>query len=120
MHLLLIEPDRLTAEAIIDFLQSNGNTIKWAQGAEQAIAAIDNQVPGVVITELALGAHSGIEFLHEFKSYAEWSDIPIIVFTVDYFAGPANLLKLGASAYLYKPKTPLTLLLQTINNLTTK
>ena len=120
MRLLVIEPDRFTAEALMEFLSANGDTANWVQGAEQAITAIDKALPDVIITELALGAHSGIEFLHEFKSYAEWSHIPVIVFTMEHLQDPSKLLQLGASAYLYKPKTTLQQLQHKIKALTNK
>jgi len=51
-------------------------------GAQAAVHAADERQPDVVVIELQLPAHNGVEFLHEFRSYPEWQWIPVVVNTV--------------------------------------
>ena len=106
-HILLIEPDRSLAESAMLALTSDTTSTKWVTGAQDAIAAADKQCPNLVVLELGLPLHNGIEFLYEFRSYDEWATIPVIMFTMQQISMPELLTKLGVVSYLYKPTTPL-------------
>ena len=66
MHILLIEPSRLLAEQYCRFFESRGHSIAWREDAQGGVIAADEQKPDVVIVELLLAGHSGVEFLYEF------------------------------------------------------
>ena len=107
MNVLLIEPDHSIALSIAKTLQMLGCKVARAASAQKAILAADVCMPDVVVLELALPLHNGIEFLYEFRSYAEWAHIPVIVFTTNNLLEPSLLLKLGVVKCLYKPQTSL-------------
>lgn len=79
MRILLIEPDVILAETYITALKSSGHAVVWVRTAQQAVAAADEKRPDLVILELQMSRHNGIEFLYEFKSYSEWQRVPVIV-----------------------------------------
>ncbi len=111
-QLLLVEPDRLLAETYHQALTVAGYQVAAANSAQAAILAADQGRPELVILELQLVEHSGIEFLYEFRSYPEWQAIPVIIQTqvpVAEFQPSWRLLteELGVRAYLYKPQTSL-------------
>lgn len=111
-HVLLIEPNLLLAKTYTQALVHVGYTVAHVVGAQAAIDAADKMTPDIVVVELQLSQHSGIEFLHEFRSYAEWLHVPVVVNTV---LPPADILTareplqrdLGVRAILYKPRTTL-------------
>lgn len=113
--ILLLESDRSIAISVQDYLTPHGYKVAWSQTAEGAITAADKGNFVCVVTELALGAHSGIEFIHEFHSYTDFSNVPIIVFTSQHILDPVVLKGLGVVKYLYKPQTSLQQLLASIN-----
>jgi len=118
-HILLVEPDRLLAETYRQYLVEGGHDVVPCASAQAAILAADQQKPDVVILELQLIEHSGIEFLYEFRSYPEWQGVPVIVQThvpPNEFAHHGELLQheLGVGAYLYKPLTSLGSLLAAV------
>jgi DNA-binding response OmpR family regulator len=83
----------------------------------------DDVRPDVAIVELQLVAHSGIEFLYEFRSYVDWQNIPVVALTTvppGEFAGSSRLLtdELGVKVYHYKPVTSLAKLLASVHELT--
>lgn len=78
-HVLIIEPDKLLAQTYRRALEHAGCSVAVAHGAQDGVQASDIQKPDVVVLELQLAAHDGIEFLHEFRSYAEWRAVPVIV-----------------------------------------
>jgi two-component system phosphate regulon response regulator PhoB len=117
--ILLIEPDRLLAETYFLALDQAGHRVMACAGAQTAVLVADRQRPDLVILELQLVEHSGIEFLYELRSYPEWQDIPVIVHSLvppAEFRSSRRLLEedLGVKAYLYKPRTSLRQLLDTV------
>jgi DNA-binding response OmpR family regulator len=119
--ILLIEPNTLLAQTYTAALQHNGYNVTVAYGAQTAIDEADKQTPDLVIVELQLAAHGGIEFLHEFRSYAEWQSIPVIVNTLVSPAHVASVRaalinELGVCAVLYKPRTSLQQLLRHVRD----
>jgi DNA-binding response OmpR family regulator len=120
MHILLIEPDHVLADTYRQALQDNGHQITTVPTAQAAISAADAQKPDLVILELQLVEHSGIEFLYEFRSYPDWQGIPVIVHSLvppgEFSASQAILHdELGVTAYLYKPHASLRQLLRQID-----
>ena len=121
-NILLIEPDRVLAETFVRTLLSAGHEVIPCASAQAGIIASDKIKPDIVILELQLIEHSGIEFLYEFRSYSEWQNIPVLVHTIvpsGEFAASRQLLsdELGVTAYLYKPTTSLKKMLSHVNQL---
>lgn len=111
-HILLIEPNTLLAASYKQALEHAGHTVAHVSGAQAGIDAADTQTPDLVITELHLPGHSGLEFLHEFRSYTEWMRIPVVLntaLTVSQIAPAIEALHrdLGIREVLYKPRTSL-------------
>ncbi len=110
MNILLIEPNTLISNQYVGYLSQQGHEITSVSDAQEAILAADKQAPDLVIMEPLLAAHSGIEFLYEFRSYSEWQNIPVIILS-RVQAGKLGLndknskeLKVTA---LYKPEVSL-------------
>lgn len=110
-RILLLEPNKLLADQTKEFLEEAGHEVNWAQNAQKAINVADSKKPDIVVMEILLAAHSGIEFLHEFRSYAEWRSVPVIIFSRlprdDLKTSDSALNELGVTRYLYKLKTSL-------------
>lgn len=108
MNVLLIEPNKILAQAYSSELQALGIKVAWVTGAEQAIRQIDKKLPDVVVLEPKLAGHSGVEFLHEFRSYEDWHDIPVIIFSSvpEYSFGVDEAVwqKFGVERYLDKSR----------------
>src|SRR5665213_608152 len=115
-QILLVEPDRLLAETYSQALTGAGHKVMIAPGAQAAISAADTARPDLVILELQLVEHSGIEFLYEFRSYPEWQDIPVLIHSgvpAGEFTDSWQIMgqELGVDVYLYKPRTSLSQLI---------
>ena len=124
MNILLIEPDRLLAETYFQALQGAGHRVTAVHGAQAAITAADQAKPDIVLLELQLVTHSGIEFLYEFRSYRDWQAIPVLVHThvpPGEFTDSWELMRgeLGVYGYLYKPHTSLRQLLRVTSEFAT-
>jgi CheY-like chemotaxis protein len=119
-NVLLIEPDTALARTYVQALQHVGHVVAHASSAQEAVSAADQTMPDVVVLELRMAVHDGIEFLHEFRSYPEWQGIPVIV---NSHINPITMEPvraalrddLGVVATLYKPRTTLQKLISHIN-----
>ena len=112
MHVLLIEPDKVLAGTYQSVLQQSGHQVIVAVSAQEAVHMADQQKPDVVVLEMELARHNGVEFLYEFRSYHEWLDVPVIIHS---FVAPTELAaattlqgELGVVCVLYKPATSLS------------
>lgn len=121
MKILLLEPDRLLAQQYSAYLTAQGHSVQSRPDAQSGILAADEASPDLVIVELLLAGHSGIEFLYEFRSYSDWLRVPVIVLSSaspSVAAIPADTLaELGVASYLYKAETSLERLGQVVRRL---
>jgi len=100
-------------------LRLKGFEVAACDNAQAGINAADNNKPDIVVVELLLSGHSGVEFLYEFRSYDEWSNVPAIIFT-SLHRGELNLpderlKELGVVMVLDKSKSSLEKLVTRIN-----
>jgi DNA-binding response OmpR family regulator len=118
---LLIEPDLKLARIYANALKLRHHEVAVAHNAQDAIVEADESKPSVVILEVQLAAHSGLEFLYEFRSYSDWTNIPVIIMSSvppAEFESSRKLLhdRLGVVAYHYKPQTSLQTMLHAVDN----
>ena len=120
-NILLLEPDAIIGRTYQAALTKRGHNVRWFRSAGVAIASIDQQLPQLVITELQLPMHNGIEFIYEFRSYQDLADIPVVVLTTIppvLRAFSARLWdQLGVAAYHYKPLTKLADLTRSVDRI---
>lgn len=119
MHILLVEPDVSLANTYRQVLTLDGHRVRVVTTAQAAIHAIDDSQPDLIILEIQLVSHSGIEFLYELRSYSEWRALPVMVLSfvpAAEFQGSGDLLQreLGVSEYHYKPHMRLAQLRQLV------
>lgn len=121
MNILLLEPDKILAEVYASALMNSGHNVSLGTDAQTAIHTIDEKLPDLIIMELLLARHNGVEFLYELRSYSEWTNIPVILLTaVQRNALSAALQdQLGVNAYLYKPRTDIQKLLRMVERIHT-
>lgn len=116
--ILLIEPDRILAQNISKFLENQGHKIKWQPTAQAAINSADKSKPEVILLELQLSSNSGLEFLHEFRSYPDWQTVPVIVMGTlhpkDVETSRGLFHDLGVAAYYHKSSHDLSRLIQLV------
>jgi DNA-binding response OmpR family regulator len=110
-HVLLLEPDRIVAACIVDELSRRNISVSLATNADNAIKLSDKNKPDVVISELSIPGHSGSEFLYEFRTYSDWADVPILIFSslrpTHEILHSKDWKLLRVEKLLYKPDTTL-------------
>lgn len=122
--ILLIEPDKILSQQVAEYLTQKGYEVQPVQSAQEAIVAADKRTPDIIIMELLLARHSGIEFLYEFRTYGEWQKVPVIVLSrvaqSDLNINQKAAEDLGISHILYKPQLKLSRLHDYVEDLVSK
>jgi DNA-binding response OmpR family regulator len=108
---IAIEPDTALAGTLRSYLTNLDFEVCAVSSAQEAIIESDQRRPDIIVLELAMPGHNGIEFLQEFRSYADWLGIPIIIYShiprEDTGLSDTAWQKYGVVEYLYKPTTSL-------------
>lgn len=115
---LIIEPDHLLAKTFCQALESAGVAAMSVSNAQQAITSIDTLRPDLIVLEIQLAGHNGVEFLYELRSQQDWQDIPALIVSVvpEADLGLSNELRqrLGIVGYAYKPQLRLQDLIERV------
>jgi CheY-like chemotaxis protein len=101
--ILLIEDHSEVREGLDLVLQREGYTVETAANGREALAKLfAGSRPCIILMDLMLPVMTGYEFRQEQMSYAEFRDIPLIVYS-GVTDVRENASHLQASAYAEKP-----------------
>ena len=107
---VLIVDDSAAIRKILQRILKNaqlpvGNILEAGDGVE-ALAVLNANTIGLVLTDINMPNMDGLRFLSEVRSDARWKDLPVVVITTEGSEQKVmEAAKLGASAYLRKPFT---------------
>lgn len=102
MRVLLIEDDRMIAEALGVALRSNGVSVDWARDPADAERALHDGGHALVLLDLGLPGADGLDLLKAAR--AAGNEVPILIITArDEMDARVDGLDLGADDYLVKP-----------------
>jgi putative two-component system response regulator len=108
--ILVVEDDAGVRSLLSEALLSLGYAVRAAASAEQALAMVEASPPDLVLTDVHMGAMSGVELCERIKSDPRWALLPVVILTAvadldsrvaglaagadDFFPKPFNLLEL--------------------------
>lgn len=108
MRALLIEPDYILAKQYTATLRSKGFVVDECYDPQIAMDLMDENKPDVIIMELQLVPLSGVAFLYELRSYEDFVEVPIIIYSSlpkeNFNIDDRGWETLGIVKYLYKPR----------------
>jgi PAS domain S-box-containing protein len=100
---LVVEDDAEAAAALCAALQSRYGTTRVARSAEEAIAAIRQAPPKVIVLDLVLPGADGLAVIDEIRDDPELSQTAIIIYSAAQLDGAEReLAQLGHTAFLSK------------------
>jgi DNA-binding response OmpR family regulator len=87
-------------------IESAGHRVRTAQGGREALDALADHVPDVVMLDMMMPEMSGLELLERIRATAATARVPVILVTArtdddDVMAG----YQIGADYYITKPCT---------------
>jgi DNA-binding response OmpR family regulator len=104
--ILVVDDEASVVEVVSLYLKREGFSVRSARDGRQALAAIRDKMPALLILDLMLPKVDGIEIMHRLKD-EQVTDVPVIMLTArgqetDRIYG----LELGADDYVVKPFSP--------------
>ncbi|MCA9337730.1 response regulator [Candidatus Saccharibacteria bacterium] len=121
-HILLIEPDKVLAKTYKAALGRAGYLVDWQLNAQDAITSVDSKHPVLIVLDVQLSGHNGVEFLYELRSYPDWQAIPVLILSAvteaELGLSPETKKKLHIVQCLYEPHTKLAELIAVVRSLT--
>jgi len=102
--ILVVEDDPAIRDVLTELLTGIGHSIVMAESAERAVSLLDVIAPDLVLTDVHMGAMSGIELCARIKSDPRYELTPVVVLTAgsDVDARVAGLAA-GADDFFPKP-----------------
>lgn len=110
-RILLIEDDEIFVELVTDYLEAAGHMVSAIHHGDEALRAVDESAPELLILDYNLPGMTGLEILREVRRRSYGEHLPVLMLT----AKPGRLLPVrahhdGVDDYLTKPVAPEPLL----------
>lgn len=109
-RILIVEDHPTMREAMRLVLEGEGFEIDEASDGDQALAAVHEEAPDLVLLDMSIPGTAGPEVLAAVKSDPATSEIRVIVVTATGEEGRAAAMAKGADHYFTKPFSPIALL----------
>ncbi len=106
-HILVVEDETALVEILRYNLEKEGFDVAVAIDGEEAMAAINDHPPDLVILDWMLPLVSGLEICRQIRRKTETRDLPVIMLTArGEEADRVRGLEVGADDYVAKPFSP--------------
>ncbi|RUR35297.1 response regulator [Vreelandella populi] len=110
--ILIVEDEEDIAFLLRFILERNGYHVEHAEDGRQALERVDpgsssSQVPDLVLLDIMLPYHDGLEVLARLRAQPAWAEVPVLMLTAKAReADIVRALELGADDYVTKPFQP--------------
>ena len=83
LRILVVDDDRATREAVADMLEQAGASVRLAPSSAEAMKALDDFRPELLVCDIAMPGEDGYAFLRRLRAFgdARSRDIPALAFT---------------------------------------
>ncbi|WP_043526389.1 response regulator transcription factor [Litchfieldella xinjiangensis] len=111
-RILMIEDEEDIAFLIRYLLERQGFMVEHAADGRQALERFESpEVPQLVLMDIMLPYHDGLELLEHLRHLAPWQEVPVLMLTAKTRESDiVRALELGADDYVTKPFQPEELL----------
>jgi len=105
---IIVEDNPDTCEVLRHILMSAGATVRTANTVQEGRELLAQEVPDIVLTDLAIPGESGIEMIRHIRTSSDSiSELPVIVLSACAFDSDRQAaMEAGASLFLPKPFRP--------------
>jgi CheY-like chemotaxis protein len=109
-RILIVEDHPTMREAMRLVLEGEGFDIDEASDGDQALAAVHEDAPDLVLLDMSIPGTAGLDVLAAVKNDPATSEVRVIVVTATGEEGRAAAMAGGADNYFTKPFSPIALL----------
>jgi DNA-binding response OmpR family regulator len=110
-RILIVDDDELLAEVMTEWLEAAGHMVSAVHHGDEALRAVADSVPDLLILDYSLPGLSGLSILQRVRAQPRAAGMPIMMLTAK--SGKLLLARAhaaGADEYLSKPVEPGVLL----------
>ena len=100
---LVVDDDDQVRELVRVNLELEGYTVREAANAEEGLAAVDEDVPDLILLDVMMPQVDGWEMLRRVQEQHGTGSIPVIMFSGQLESGVAEAKQRGAQAFVGKP-----------------
>ena len=86
-NVLVVDDDCDSREAVARFLRKAGQEVRCVPDGREALGALTDHTPDVVILDAKMPRMDGVDFLEVIRCYLRWQSLPVIFLTA-YSDGP--------------------------------
>lgn len=102
--LLIVDDNQANIDSIFDYLKHQGYRLMLAKNGHDALTAIQNQIPDLILMDIQMPGMDGLEVIRRLRTDSHCATVPIIALTALAMAGDRErCLAVGANDYLTKP-----------------
>ena len=80
-YILLVDDDFDSSEALAHFLEKAGHRVKHVPDGREALAAVINKLPDVLVLDWKMPKMDGLSLLQVLRGYLRLSHLPVVLFT---------------------------------------
>ena len=103
-YILLVDDNSDLSDNLKLILELEGLRVRVASSGSDALRAIDEELPSVIVADVVMPVANGYDLFTEVKANAAYAAIPFIFLSALTTAEDVNRgLKMGADAYITKP-----------------
>jgi len=103
---LVVDDDRDVVRVLSETLRKKGFAVVGAYDGTEAVAAIEQRVPDIIVTDLKMPKMDGYQLIQRVKTTPEWAEVPVLVMTAHRIdRSRIDVLELAAHR-LHKPFSP--------------
>jgi CheY-like chemotaxis protein len=115
---LVVEDDADSADLLAVALRKPGYEIECVPDGRQALFAISEQRPDVIILDIRMPVMDGVTFMQVLRSYLRWKTLPVVIVTAaDNEAEVDRAAKFDVVRVFRKANYKLSDLIETVSKL---
>ena len=104
---LIVDDDPDLCELVAYKLERSGFAVRRASNGDEAMSAVEEERPDVVILDVMMPGLSGLDVLERWRGAAATAGLPVILLTAKTREADVERgFALGASDYITKPFSP--------------
>ncbi|HET9488987.1 MAG TPA: adenylate/guanylate cyclase domain-containing protein [Methylomirabilota bacterium] len=102
--LLVVDDNRVNRLLVARTLEQLGHRVAFAENGRQALEALRNRPPDLVLLDIEMPEMNGYQTLEALRADPKLRDIPVVMMSsVDEVDSVARCIEMGAEDYLFKP-----------------
>jgi adenylate cyclase len=103
-ELLVVDDNRVNRLLVARTLEQLGHKVVFAENGRQALEALRQRQPDLVLLDIEMPEMNGYETLEALRADPKLRDIPVVMMSsVDEIDSVARCIEMGAEDYLFKP-----------------